>query len=415
MVMTQAAPVPAQLHDDPRDDPFRDGQVRFGPRRGRRRFGGVRVTQFVLVETAVAVLLLATGLPAWYLPGAGLVALALLFLAFGRTGGRWWTEWLLLRRRFSRRRGAAGAPTDDARLAALRRLVPHLSVRTVEERGSRIGVGQDDAGWFTAVAVVPRSGLRGDPGDNLPLDAIARVLDEGGLRVSAVQVVLHSIPAPAALLDDGAPAARSYRQLASGDMGVQPIEQRCWVVVRLDPATAAQAAATRGGGLDGVHRALSNAVGRLGKAIGGAGLEYEVLDGEGLLDALARSCGVNGYVDQHTARQIREQWSAWHAGGLAHTSFWVRDWPGLGEVGGLLGRLARTPAVQTDVAISMEPREDGTDLQCVVRLAAQPGQLDASCHALRQLARVGRVRLFRLNGEQGPAVYSTAPTGGGAR
>jgi len=392
------------------------GEVTFGPRGGRRRFGGVRVTQFVLLEVALAALVVGAdigGAPA--LGVAGVLAVVLVFVAFGRAGGRWWTEWLLLRRRYRRRLSGRGESTDDARLAALRRLVPELSIRTVSDRGNRIGVGQDESGWFAVVAVAPRSGLRGDPTEALPLSALERVLDEGGLRVSALQVVVHTIPGPAAMLDDTVPAARSYRQLAAGDLGVEPIDQRCWVAVRLDPATASEAAATRGGGVDGVHRALSTAVGRLGKAISGAGLEYELLDAEGVRDALAQSCGVTGYVDPGSVAQIGEEWSAWRAGGLAHTCFWVRGWPRLADVTGVLGRLARTPAVLTSVAVTMSPSPDGIDFRTLVRLGAQPDQLAANCRSLQRLAGVSRARLFRLNGEQAPSVYATAPSGGGAQ
>ncbi len=413
MVTTQAAAPPVRAVR--LEHGASAGPVRFAPRGGRRRFGGVRVTQFVLVELAGAAVLLSLGRPVWWSAVGALVALALVVLAFGWSGGRWWTEWLLLRREFRRRSSAVPAPTDDARLAALGRLAAGLSVRTIADRGNRIGIGQDDAGWFAAVAITPPAGLRGDPVEDLPLDALARVLDEASPRVSALQVVLHSLPAPAALLDETAPAARSYRELASGNLGVQPIEQRCWVAVRFDPAAAGRASASRGGGLEGVHRALSTTIGRLGKAVSGAGLEYEILDGEGLLDALAQSCGVTGYVDPEAVRQIREDWTGWRAGGLAHTCFWVRDWPRLADVGGLLGRLARTPSVLSTVALTMEPQDDGTDFRCVVRVAAQPDRMPDTCRALQQLANVSRARLFRLDGAQAPAVYASAPTGGGAR
>jgi hypothetical protein len=58
---------------------------------------------------------------------------------------------------------------------------------------------------------------------------------------------------------------------------------------------------------------------------------------------------------------------------------------------------------------------DTVDLRCVVRVAAPPKELAGVVQAVEKGARLAGARLFPLDGEQGPAAYASAPTGGGAR
>jgi type VII secretion protein EccE len=424
-------------------------------RRARHRL----LPRLLVAELAAAALL--TGYrsgPGW-LAVAAPVAVAALLLAFGRADHRWLTDCLLLRWRYARRRAT--------RATGLARLAPDLVLGTIHERAAptdvgqiggsqigagrvgggragvgwvggspvgagqvgagrvgvgrdgggrngaggseqigggrvdgaggsgQIGVGQDGGGWFAAVAVSPGYGA-------VPLAVLAGLLTEPGPPLSAVQLVLQAVPA--GRLDPGSPAARSYRVLAAGLPA--PAETQCWIAVRLAPAVAAEAAASRGGGPAGVHRALTAAVGRLGAALTGAGLAYTVLDRDALHTALVTSCG-SGYRDG-------EGWRSWRSGGLRHTCFWVRDWPPLADAGRLIGELARTPAVLASVSLTLRPARGDLDLRCLVRVASAADQLPASCRALRGIARAGRARLLRLDGEQAPAVYAAAPTGGGA-
>ena len=67
----------------------------------------------------------------------------------------------------------------------------------------------------------------------------------------------------------------------------------------------------------------------------------------------------------------------------------------------------------TSVAIVLEPRPDGTDVRCLVRVAARTAAIADACRAVREAADRGGAQLFRLDGEQAAAVYASAPTGGG--
>ncbi len=81
----------------------------------------------------------------------------------------------------------------------------------------------------------------------------------------------------------------------------------------------------------------------------------------------------------------------------------------------LLPVLAEVPAQSTSLALMIEPGAGDAEVRCLVRVAAPPAQLAGACQHLVEAATRSGVELFRLDGEQLPAVYATAPTGGGAR
>ena len=63
----------------------------------------------------------------------------------------------------------------------------------------------------------------------------------------------------------------------------------------------------------------------------------------------------------------------------------------------------------------LAPGGDAVDIRCLARVAATPDRLDVGVRAIRERAHAAHARLLTLDGEQGPAVYATAPTGGGPR
>src|SRR5690606_30496325 len=134
-------------------------------------------------------------------------------------------RWALRR---PRRRGppATAAP----RLAAL---APGLVVEEITDRGLRVGIGMDSDGWYAALAV-------GDPaGGPARPDRLVQVLSQASAPVSALQVVHHTVPVP---------------------MAVSAAGEHTWVGLRLTAADAPAEAASRGGGVEGAHRAVTAAV-----------------------------------------------------------------------------------------------------------------------------------------------------------
>lgn len=390
----------------------------FVRRRRHGYLGPVNVLQLVIVEAVLVVLLvLLRNNPILLIVGIVLAAL-LLVATFARSGGRWWVERALIRRQYRRRQHTGRLPADDPRLVTLHHLVPDLTVETIDGvGGTQVGIGRDAAGSFATVAVVRPDGVNGDPLGRLPLSKLAAIANDSEQPGAVIQVVTHGTPAPDAAIDGMRPAAESYRELMDQFGGAMPADQVVWVSARFDARTVAEAYV---GGADEskeIPVMITALIRRIGKALKRSGLEYQVLDGDGLLDALARSCDLEQSHDESRQADPRESWTYWRSATLAHTCFWVSSWPDLRRSGELFDRLGRTPAAAlTSVSLIMAPRQDVTEIRALVRVAApEPGALSRACAAAEQIASSGGGGLFRLNGEQAQGVYASAPSGGGAR
>ncbi len=383
------------------DAPVAVPRLELVPEDRRGYLGPVTALQIIVIELAavtVAVVVAATRARSLALLAVALFVANLLVVAvFIRSGGTWWYQQRLARSRLARRRRAARAATDPVTA-----LAPGLSIRTVFDRGSRIGVGQDSNGWYAVLEAMQPQTLRGERSGLLPLDRLVRVFSESAVPVSALQVVSHTVPAPTDVLDPRAPCRQAYPELVVGE--AIAAYQVLWVAVRLNPADAAAAAASRGGGLAGVDRALAAAVGRIGKALTTADVPYQVLDAEGLQAALALSVGSadNGY----------EHWTAWQAGDCAYTCLRLTRWPQQPPAE-LFARLAAVPARAVSVALVLQPSGARIAVRGLVRVACQPDALRTTVADLTGAARAAGARLERVDGEHGPGVYATAPTGGG--
>ncbi|HEY3502788.1 MAG TPA: type VII secretion protein EccE [Actinocatenispora sp.] len=382
-------------------------------RRRSGRIGGVSVLQLLVAEGVLV------GVALVFLrhPIVGLIAIVLgillLVLAFGRSGGRWWTETLALRWQYRRRRGVRPALAEDTRLTALRALTPDLVVRerTLQGDQDRIGVGQDGAGWFAVATVLPPAGIRTQAVAPLPVEKLIAVLAEAGQPGTVLQIVTHTMPA-AGMLVAGPAYADSYRELVGVAGEAPPQEQALWVAVRADAQTVARTVVD-GAATDDVPAMVATLTRRVTKMLRRDGFRAEILDPDGLVDALITSSGLDAYDPHHAT--AREDWTAWYANGLAHATFWVRSWPGLPAAAAMLERLAATPAAFTSVTLILEPQETEISLRCLARVAAPAEVLAVSCQTLETAARQFGAELFRLDGEQAPAAYASAPSGGGAR
>jgi len=399
------------------------GTDRHPGRRAPGHLGAVHVLQLLLVEVAAFGALAITGSGATRLIWAGLAGVLVLGVMLARWRGRWWLERVVLRRRYRRRRAAVPDPDEpDLRLSLLRCLAADLVVTEVTgPDGGRLGIGYDGAGWYAAAQIDPPSSLRGDATGRVPVEELVRSLDEAGQPGAVVQLLTGTVPAPVA--DQGStlrPAFDiSYREILGA--AVLPADRATWVAVRLDVRALAQAGVLDGASLGGAELgarvpAVAGAlVRRLAKALRRHGLVMHILDAPGLLDAVAGACGIP--ADRSALRDLpRERWRGWGSPGLAHACFWVRHWPDPGRLPAVMDTLAAPPAGSTTwLSLLLSPHADGVDLQCLVRVSAAPDALERACHEVAQRAGVLGAELFRLDGEHGPAVYATAPTGGGAR
>ena len=396
------------------DDARPAGPAVLAPRRRPGYLGPVHLTQLVVAEAAlVAVVAAVAGGPlAVAVAAAG--AVLLFALALGRRQHRWWLEHRMMRWRYARRRRAvpAAGDGDDPRLAALRVLAPGLTVTDVPVAdGAQVGVARDDAGWFAVVAIGTRAPMRDDPGDRLPLDVLTAALADMDQPGAVLQVVRHTVPALGVDADPASPAGRSYQQVLAAAGRATPLAAATWVAVRLDARTLAESGTDTGDQLDRAPAVVAAVVRGVAKSLRRLGIPYQVLDAAGVVGALARSC------DLDVPAAPEEDWTRWRSAHLVHRSYWVRRWPPVEDAAAVLERLAAAPAATTNLALILTPddRDDVVDVRCLVRFAAPSDDLDRVCTAALADARRAHAELSPLDGEQGPAVYASAPTGGGAQ
>ncbi|MDZ5444319.1 type VII secretion protein EccE [Micromonospora sp. 4G57] len=353
-------------------------------RRRRGRLGPVVVGQLVVLECAALAVWLATGGPGWLLGLVGVLALLAVGAAFARRGGRWWYEDLMLRRRLRRRRerSRGAAPAGDPRLAAL---APELTVVELTERNTRLGIGQDDRGWFAAVVLTGRSGAPAGSVEAAVVDrALAALADFTG-PVTQAQVVSHTLvwyPAP------GAPPA-AHRTV--------------WVALRLSVSDARAETVSRGGGMRGVHRTVAAGIGRFGKALNAAGLSHRVLGRDELHAAVVSAAGLDLAPESPA-----ESWTSLRGGGWTQRCLALRLRPN-GSLGALVDAVTATSAPSHTVAAVVLP--GGRRVPPLLRVAAMDGHAAALVKAVRDVAKRCGVPARPLDGQHGPGVYATAPVG----
>jgi type VII secretion protein EccE len=414
-------------------DGDRAGLPSLRTRRVRRHGGTPGVVQMIVVEVVgvtVGLALLAGNMIA--VAVAGIIGACVLAAVFGRIDGRWLYDEALARWRIGRRRAqqdrarrqAAGPPHGPGMTvgpgtgasSALATLAPGLAVTGVTDRSRTIGVGRDEDGWFAALSIGSFADVSGSRSLRVDLEQLVRMMDESSVPISSLQLASHCALAPAAIgagagpaNDAASPALRSYRELA-GPTGC-PLEQTLWLALRLTPADAAEAAQSRGGGVDGVHRGIAAAVGRIEKALSTSGVPHRSLDADALGEAVERSCAPLMPGGTQPGLAPREKWGSWQSDGLAHVTFTVTRWPQDARQD-LMDALSRIPAVAVSYSLSVRLQGERVLFLGLVRVVAP---VDGFRVAARQLtktaARLG-VGLRRLDGEQAPAVYATAPTGG---
>jgi type VII secretion protein EccE len=348
----------------------------------------VGVGRLVVVQLAVVALLLAIG-TRWppLIAAVAVVVLLVLVPLLLRVRGRWYTDLLAARRRLHRRRQRGEV------------LAPGFEVTSYDTEGLTLGVGADEHGWFVAAEVTGPA--------TVPLNRLSGLLVDGSVPVSAVQVVTWVVPAPHHLIPRQAACAESYRQLSVDLFASSPAAStgRAWVALRLDDRDAVE----HTDGSDATaHRVLAVALRRAGRTLTASGAGHDVLDPRRLAAAVAACVGLD-----RGAAPPTEEWASWTAGGLVHVAFEVVRWP-VTVSAATLRELCQVPAAEvvTSIELRRAARDAAFAVRAVVRLGAVPALLTEATAQLTARAEQSGLGLRRLDGEQAPAGYFCAPTGG---
>ncbi|GLY01737.1 MULTISPECIES: type VII secretion protein EccE [Actinoplanes] len=393
------------------------------PVRRPGRIGPLSTTQILVAELCL-VAVVAAGLrgPVPLAVASG-VAAVLLTVFFARRGHRWWLEHRALVADHRRRRADAGRTTgahdrsgsaagSGPVLDALRGLAPGLAVADVSTAdGGTVGVGRDGAGWFSTVALAPDA-------PPVPLDTLVGLLAGADQPGVLMQLGTQTVPAPSPDVHPSSPAGTSYRQVLAG-LGNAPVpaHRETAISVRIDAYALAEALQDHTADPEEAAALVASLARKVATGLRRIGVGCRTLDARQLVALLARSCDVEPGPLATAGAPPAEEWTHWRSARLIHRTYWLRTWPAPADgLGSLFAWAATAPAAQTTVTLVIDP-SGGTDVavRAFVRLATRPdtdlGDLD---RVLVDGARRVGADLLPLDGEQGPATYATAPTGGGA-
>jgi type VII secretion protein EccE len=228
---------------------------------------------------------------------------------------------------------------------------------------------------------------------------------------AVVQVVVHSVPAPTSEIDSRNRCVSSYRELL-GQHGAVPADRNVWISVRVEEQRFVAAWADEADPVEQAPAVVAALLRRMGRVMRRDVVGYQPLDADGLLDTLVRSLDLE---QDPSAEQPTETWEQWRSAHLTHASFWVSNWPPTDQAAAMLEQIAAVPAASTSVSLVLDAREEHTDFRCIVRVATRQYGLAAAAAAVEEVVERFGGAVLRLDGEHAPAVYASAPTGGGAQ
>lgn len=385
--------------------------------------------RLVLLEIAAAVLLVGWAIAPMALVPAGVVAVALVLLAFVRRRGRSLPEWMGTARALrARQKSAANTetpPGTEPGLAPTVECDPTLRTYSYGGRDRRpIGLIGDGT-FVTAVVQVEAdaTALRADRNRQpLPLSLVRDALEVDGIRLESAQLVLHTQPAPALHLPQHSVAVTNYAPLQ--EQTGAPAVRITWIALKLDPEQCLEAVAARGGGLTGAQKCVVRVADHLASRLTGAGFRTTILNEEELTAALATSACANPLVTAEAGRtdtrerRTEESSRSWRCDNRRHTTYWIRRWPQLGGRGPslpqLIALLTATPALATTFSLTLARGERQEVSMCGhLRVTGRSDdELVAARRALEGAARHTGLALGRLDREQLPGVLATLPLGG---
>ncbi len=404
------------------------GGLHLRTRRGQA--GAFRLQRLVLLEIAAAVLLVGWAIDPMAMVPAGVVAVALVLLAFVRQRrGRSLPEWLgtarALRARQKRAADTETPPGTEPGLAPALECDPTLRTYSYGGRDRRpIGLIGDGT-FVTAVVQVEAdaTALRADRNRQpLPLALVRDALEVDGIRLESAQLVLHTQPAPALHLPQHSVAVTNYAPLQ--EQTGAPAVRITWIALKLDPEQCLEAVAARGGGLTGAQKCVVRVADHLASKLTGAGFRSTILSEEELTAALATSACANPLVTAEAGRtetrerRTEESGRSWRCDNRRHTTYWIRRWPQLGGRGPslpqLIALLTATPALATTFSLTLARGErQEVSMSGHLRVTGRSDdELVAARRALEGAARHTGMALTRLDREQLPGVLATLPLGG---
>lgn len=339
--------------------------------------------QVICWQVAAISVVLTVRQPWPVLVGASVGAATLLALTSVRIGGRWLYELTGLAGSFLSRTRRMDLPetggTTAKTLSLLSLLAPGAGIRTLEtSHGPAMAISH--GGGMTA-QLRPRT---------------------------LTPEVLNTLPMPAALLPtvtDNAGAHHTFGVQLVFHTGVRPDKpRRLWVAVH-----AARTVDTPAD--DELTLALRNAMRRVRRALGRAGVPAEPLAEEQALAALAGLAHVTG-----GRNEVREDWTFWRTGAVSQATFLLTGWDRLTDVQArrqVSTLLVGTPGVAATVALGArtERRGDPT-ATAVLRLAATTEAAnEAAADAMTDRLVPSGVRLARLDGAHLTGVAASLPIG----
>jgi ESX secretion system protein EccE len=353
-----------------------------------------------LMAAAAVVAFAQVGVVRWVLVGAVVVGLA---ITVPRWRHRWAYQWLVMAWSFRRaRRAASGAPVaSDARAVSAALPLTVIPVRL--RSGAEAGIVHDGDGFAVMVAVTHRR--TSSPVTDLPIAALAGLLDPHDNLICAVQVVVHG--------DLTAGEASAYRELGYHHM---PRSQSAWVALRHDPTASGYAVGTPGELHASLMRALAGRGLRAVDLLGDLGLSAQLLDAESAREVVHRALLAPESVspDEIVAQpRPAHSWRSWHSATRGHVTFWLRRWPPSG-MRSLQQALAAMPALSATMAVFMTRDCGRIGFTATVRVATEPGADQAAIsRAVDSAAASCGARLVRLNGDHVAGVLATLPIGRG--
>ncbi|WP_406408843.1 type VII secretion protein EccE [Streptomyces halstedii] len=391
--------------------------------------GGPALRQLVLVEAALAVVVVGLALGGPWLVPAAVIACLLVLVAVVRRRGQAVPDWLstALSLRHRRRTTSASPVETEPQLAPVTESVPGFGPYIYVDRDRRTVGMLGDGTFLTAVVRVEASGesLRRALGARaLPLSLLGDALTVDDIVLESAQLVQQVRAAPAPHLPQQSVARLSYAPLQ--ERTGAPALRMTWVAVKLDPQLCPEAVEARGGGMGGAQRCLVRVADHVASRISGAGFRAVVLDQEELNSAVATSACANpmlsaraGRPDAAPQRRTAETTRVWRCDDRWHTTYAVDRWPELGRgatpLPRLVSLLTSVPAYATTVSLTVRRglRQGDVSVSGHVRVTGGTDtELVGVRRTLEQAARHAKVGLARLDREQVPGVLATLPLGG---